>query len=264
MAEKALVQGVRVPTSASQPRGDGGLSKAEDPFSSRRVQPFGQRREHYGDLISGSFQPVERRVAPGSERGAASLTAKRLDVLSLAVLAITNQRMNLSISNAEVQALLVGTGVPIGVDSLGCSRAAFDLAKGGVLVLALALQPTREWRRDDRRSNRLGFVASGDVAARCAWLLLVRRKTEEETSQDAKAAPDRGGDRPQAGPRTHEGPYKTSLLEIGRRESSLRSQDKESRARRQASSCSFCSAHSRRRPRAPAGRGCCSRGDTAC
>ena len=126
------------------------------------------RDPHHGDLISGSFQPVERRVAPGSERGAASLTAKRLDVLSLAVLAITNQRMNLSISNAEVQALLVGTGVPIGVDSLGCSRAAFDLAKGGLLVLALALQPTREWRRDDRRSNRLGFVASGDVAAWCA------------------------------------------------------------------------------------------------
>ena len=155
------------------------------------------------------------------ERGAASLTAKRLDALGLAMLAIANQRMNLSIGNAEVQALLVGTGVTLGVDALGCSPAAFDLAKGGVLVLALALQPTREWRRDDRRSNRLGFVASGDVAAWCAWLLLVRRKTEAEARQDARASPDRGGDRPQAGPRTHEGPYKTSRLEIGRRESSL-------------------------------------------
>jgi hypothetical protein len=89
-------------------------------------------------------------------------------MLGLAVLAITNQRMNLSISNAEVQALLVGTGVSLGVDSLGCSPAAFDLAKGGVLALALALQPTREWRRDDRWSNRLGCVALGGVAAWCA------------------------------------------------------------------------------------------------
>jgi len=37
-------------------------------------------------------------------------------------------RMNLSIGHAEVLALLVGTGVPLGVDSLGCSAAAFDLA----------------------------------------------------------------------------------------------------------------------------------------
>jgi hypothetical protein len=72
-------------------------------------------------------------------------------------------------------------------------------------------------------------VAGGAVAAWCAWLLLVRRKTEEETNKDARASPDRGGDRPQAGPRTHERPYKTSLLEMGRRESSLRSKDKESR-----------------------------------
>jgi hypothetical protein len=51
-------------------------------------------------------------------------------MLGLAVLAITNQRMNLSIGNAEVQALLVGTGVSLSVDSLGCSQAAFDLAPG--------------------------------------------------------------------------------------------------------------------------------------
>ena len=43
MAEAALVQGVRVLTRTGQPVGDGGLSKAEDPFSGRWVQSFGQR-----------------------------------------------------------------------------------------------------------------------------------------------------------------------------------------------------------------------------
>jgi hypothetical protein len=39
-------------------------------------------------------------------------------------------RMNMSLDHAEGQALLVGTGVTLGVDSLGCSPAAFDLAPG--------------------------------------------------------------------------------------------------------------------------------------
>ncbi len=43
MAEEALVQGVRVFTRTGQPVSDGGLSKAEDPFSGRWVQSFGQR-----------------------------------------------------------------------------------------------------------------------------------------------------------------------------------------------------------------------------
>ena len=42
MAEGALVQDVCVLTSASQPRGNGGSSKAEDPLCCGRVQPFGQ------------------------------------------------------------------------------------------------------------------------------------------------------------------------------------------------------------------------------
>ncbi len=46
MAEEALMQGLRVLASAREPGGDGGLSIAEDSFSRRRVQPFGQRREH--------------------------------------------------------------------------------------------------------------------------------------------------------------------------------------------------------------------------
>jgi hypothetical protein len=51
MAKVALVEGLSVLASTGQPGRDGGLSKAEDPLGSGRVQPFGQRREHHGDLL---------------------------------------------------------------------------------------------------------------------------------------------------------------------------------------------------------------------
>jgi hypothetical protein len=47
--------------------------------------------------MRGSFQPVEGRVAPGSERGTASRTSKGLDALDMTMLAIANQGMNGSI-----------------------------------------------------------------------------------------------------------------------------------------------------------------------
>ena len=130
MAEEALVQGLCMLASTGQPGRDGGLSKAEDPLGSRRVQPFGQRREHHGDLVRGGFQTVQGRVAPSTERGTAGLAAKRLDPLGTAMLAISDQRVNVSIGDPEVRALLVGTGEALGVDPLGCSSAAFDLTPG--------------------------------------------------------------------------------------------------------------------------------------
>jgi len=144
----------------------------------------------------------------------ASRASKRLDPFGLARLAISHKGMDLSIGDPAVCALRVGTREPLGIYAFGGSPAAFDLAKGGVQEQALALHPTREGRRVDKPGNRLGCGARADVAAWCAWLLLVRRKTEEETSQDARASPGRGGDRPQARSRTQEGPYKTSLLEM--------------------------------------------------
>jgi len=67
------------------------LPVAEDPFSGGRVQPFGQRSEHHGDLLGGSFQTVQGGVASSTEGGAASLTAKRLDLLGMTMLAIADQ-----------------------------------------------------------------------------------------------------------------------------------------------------------------------------
>ena len=49
---------------ASQPRGDGGLSVAEDPRGRRKIQPFGQRREH----LRRGFQTVQRRPEYGHWR----------------------------------------------------------------------------------------------------------------------------------------------------------------------------------------------------
>src|SRR6266487_2218185 len=71
--------------------GNGGLSKAEDPLGSRRIQPFGRRREHHCDLLGRGFQTVQEGVASGSEGGAASETSKRLDALEMAMLAIARK-----------------------------------------------------------------------------------------------------------------------------------------------------------------------------
>jgi hypothetical protein len=64
---------------ASQPSGDGRLPVAEDSLGSRKIQPFGQRREHHGDLLRGGLQTVQGRVASCSKRGAAGRASKRYE-----------------------------------------------------------------------------------------------------------------------------------------------------------------------------------------
>jgi len=109
MAEKTLVEGVRMFPSASQPAADGSLSGAEDPFGSRRVQPFGQSRQDHGDLVRGSFQAVQGGVASSTEHGAAGLTTEGLDPLSMAMLAISYESVDGSIGDPAVRALRDGT-----------------------------------------------------------------------------------------------------------------------------------------------------------
>ena len=77
-------------------------------------------------------------MASSREGHVASLTAKGLDALSLAMRAIADQGVDLSISDPEVRTLLIGAGVALGVHALWCSPAAFHLAKGGVREQALA------------------------------------------------------------------------------------------------------------------------------
>ena len=130
MEEEALVQGVRVPACTSEPPRNSGLSKAEDPLGGGRVEPFGQRREHHGDLVRGGFQAIQGGVASGTERAVARLAAKGLDLLSTPMLAVPDKRMDVSVSDAKVRALLVRTGEALGVDPLGGSPTAFHLRPG--------------------------------------------------------------------------------------------------------------------------------------
>jgi hypothetical protein len=171
---------------------------------------------------------IQRSLASSSKGSATGRTSKGLDPLGLPLLAIAHQRVDLSIGNPEVGAEGIWTSEPLGVYAFGCSPAAFHLRPGTRHLQALALHPMKEWSRDDRRGNCLGSGASADDGASCAWPRLLRRKAEEGTSQDAKAAPKRGGGRPRAGTRRHEGPYESSLLEMGSMVSSLRSEDKQS------------------------------------
>jgi hypothetical protein len=159
MAEEAFVQSLCVLASTREPPRNRGLPVAEDPFGGGRIQPFSQGSEHQGDLLRGGFQAIQGRIPSGSERGAASLTAKGLDLLGPTMFAIANQCMNMSIGNAEVQALLVGTGVTLGVDSLRCSPVAFDLAPGTYCC----------WRCPYSRRGRGGETTGGAIVW-ASWL----------------------------------------------------------------------------------------------
>jgi len=115
---------------ASEPCGDGGLTVAEDPFSRRSIQSFGQRSEHHGDLMGRGFQTVERGVASGSERRVTSLTAKGLDPLVMPMPAISDEGMDVSIADPVIGTLLVGTVEALRIHPLGCSPSAFHLTPG--------------------------------------------------------------------------------------------------------------------------------------
>ena len=135
------------------------MSKAEDPFSGRWVQSFGQRSEHHGDLVRGSFQPVEGRGAPGSERGTAGLTAKRLDALGMPMLAIADEGVNVSIGDAEVRALLASTGEALGVYPDGVLLGGFSPHSRGALVHRQVSHSAKECRLDEWRGSPVACVA---------------------------------------------------------------------------------------------------------
>jgi hypothetical protein len=94
--------------------------------------------------------------------------SKGLDPFGTAMLAIANQGMNVGIGDPEVRTLLVGTSEALGVYSLRCSPPAFELAPVARHPQVLAPHPTRQWRRDDRRGNRLGSEAMPQTVERGA------------------------------------------------------------------------------------------------
>jgi hypothetical protein len=145
MAEELLVQGLSVLARTTQPGGNGGVSKAEDALGGGRVEPFGQRREHHGDLVRRGFQTVQRRVASGCKGGTAGLTPERLDALNPAVLAIADEGVEGSVGVAIVPALLVGTSEARGIYPDGGLLGDFSLQTRDAQQQALALHSTRAW-----------------------------------------------------------------------------------------------------------------------
>ena len=116
MAEAAFVPGPCMFPCTSQPRGDGRLSKALRPArrqTGRALRPA--RDPPHGALLRGGFQPVPRGVASGTERAVARRASKGLDRLRTPMLAVPDQRMQVSVSLAKVLALRVGTSEPCGV-----------------------------------------------------------------------------------------------------------------------------------------------------
>jgi hypothetical protein len=111
-------------------------------------------------------------VPSSTERGAASRASKRLDRFSAAMCAIANQRVDLIIGVAKVEARSVGTGEALGVHALGSSPPAFDL-----------VPRAHRWMR--RPHNRR---ESGDVGAGFVWPQLSTGQDHDGTSKGNKAA----------------------------------------------------------------------------
>ena len=98
------------------------------------------------------------------------LTAKGLDALGMPMLAISDEGVDLSICIAEVRTLRVGTGVAVGVHADGALPAGFSPRARGAQEKTLALQLMRQWRRDDRRDNRVESEAMPQTWERSAPL----------------------------------------------------------------------------------------------
>jgi hypothetical protein len=128
VAEGVLMEEFRVLACSREPPRNRGVSKAEHPPCSRKIQSFGQSREHHRDRaregVFSRYKGVSRRAR---ERGAARLTAKGLDALGMAMFAIAHQRVTMRVRVAEVRALPVRTGEALGGDALRSSPPAFDL-----------------------------------------------------------------------------------------------------------------------------------------
>jgi hypothetical protein len=188
------MQRLRVLASTRHPGGDRGMPVVEDTLGGGRIQSFGECRQHHGDLTGGSFQTVQRGMTPGSERHVAGLTAKRLDPLSVAMLAISNQGVDVSVYDPGVQALPVRTGEALGVYPLRCSPPAFDLTPGAY---------SRRRRLHNRREGggettgwaivwgaRLEKTSDRGAPGRCSqlgWAMMAPGKTTKPCQREHEA-----------------------------------------------------------------------------
>jgi hypothetical protein len=130
MTEKVLVKALCVLPSAGEPGGDRRMTVAEDTQGLGSIQSFGQRRQHDRDLLGRGFQPVQGGVTSCTEGCAAGLTPKRLDALEKAMLAISDQGVDVSIGDPGVRALGLGQAKPSVFTRLGAPRRLFTSHQG--------------------------------------------------------------------------------------------------------------------------------------
>jgi hypothetical protein len=140
-----------------------------DPWGFGRIQPFGQCEiRTMATFWEGVFRRDKGVLRRARERGMAGRASERLDLLSTTVLAIANKTRG-----SEHRCCRRRSTVDWDRRSPRCSRAwgllaGFSPHARGVQEQALALHSTRQWRRDDRQSNRLGSGAmpqTGEPAA---------------------------------------------------------------------------------------------------
>ena len=94
LLEEAVVQGRAVCASPRQPSRDGGVAMPEHPHGGGDREPFGQRRQHFGNPLGCGFEPVERRIAARAEGRPTGLAAQGLDSFALPMRAVTDQGMD--------------------------------------------------------------------------------------------------------------------------------------------------------------------------
>jgi len=169
-------------------------------------------------------------VASSSERGAASRTSKRLDPFGMAMLAISkkthewkrlrSRRTGTAGSDRRTPQCLGVWGLPrrLLTSHQGRTGRGDGPAPDEAGEARRQAGPSSGGRGESRRWSVLRLAPPREVEG--------RRWSQESAPKQRKT---RAGGRPRAGTRTHEGPDETSLLEMGRRENSLRSKEKASR-----------------------------------
>jgi hypothetical protein len=177
----ALVQRRAVRARVHHPSRDRGMAMAEHAHGRGHAQPFGQRRQYFGNAVGGGFEPIERGHPEGT-RGACAIVpqgraAQGLSALVSPMSAITEAGMDARIG-----------------DLIGRYRRDWDMQipgsqcgpwrRAGFCVRARASRGCGSadgWRRSlppaDTLGNRLivrGRVPSGRSRSRAAVTLAVR------------------------------------------------------------------------------------------
>jgi hypothetical protein len=111
-----------------------------------------------------------------AERYAASLAAKGLDPFDRPMHAIANQRMNVSVGDPEVRALLIETGEAFGGYPLGGSPTAFRLTPGAYVRSRWPC--TRRGRGAETTGGAIVWAA-GRCRRRCTVVRLAPPREEE-------------------------------------------------------------------------------------